>query len=153
MLLMEYTLRSLATKPRLEIREEILDMQERVRALPECGSKQDAPVRHFFAPGTYCREITMAEGSFIIGQLHRHAHTNILSRGRCLVLTEFGAEELSAPCAFNSEPGTKRVVLVLDDTVWTTIHANPDNETDLDVLCKRYIADDYSDIEIEGELA
>lgn len=153
MLLMEYTLRSVAARPRLEIREAIQGMQGMVQAMPECGSKHDAPVQHIFAPGTYCREITMAEGSFVIGQLHRHAHTNIISRGRCLVLTEFGVQELQAPCIFNSAPGTKRVVLVLEDVVWTTIHANPDNETDEAVLVKRFIADSYSDIEIEGELA
>lgn len=42
---------------------------------------------------------------------------------------------------------------MLEDVVWTTIHANPDNETDEAVLVKRFIADSYSDIEIEGELA
>lgn len=152
MLLMEYTLRSAAAKPRAEIRKEIQTMHDIVKALPECGSATDAPVRNFFAPGTYCREITMAEGAFIIGRIHRHAHTNILSRGRCAVLTEFGFEILEAPCCFNSEPGTQRVVLVLDDCVWTTVHANPTNETDVDKLLAMLSTDKFSDIEIEGEL-
>jgi len=123
-----------------------------VQNLPECGSSHDAPVQNVFAPGTYCREITMAEGSFIIGRIHRHAHTNIISRGVCLVLTEFGIEELRAPCIFNSEPGTKRVVLVLEDTVWTTVHSNPDNEVREDVLLRRLSTDTYADIELTGEL-
>jgi hypothetical protein len=152
MYFMEFTMRHVGLKPRAEIRAAIMRLQDALQTAPLRGSSEDAPVQHIFAPGTYCREITMAEGQVIVGRIHRHAHSNIISKGRCLVLTEWGFQELSAPCIFNSEVGTKRVVLVLEDTVWTTVHANPDNETDEAVLLARLSAEAYSDIEITGEL-
>lgn len=151
--LVEHTLVHLAARPRHELRVAIQWMQDSIARLPNRGSAEDCPVQNIFSPGTYCREITMAEGLLIVGRIHRHAHTNILSKGRCRVLTEFGTEELVAPCIFNSEPGTKRIVYVLEDTVWTTVHANPSNITDVEALLAKLSAPSYSDIEIEGELA
>jgi hypothetical protein len=43
-------------------------------------------------------------------------------------------EELSAPYTFISPKDTKRVLRVIEDVVWTTIHLNPDNTKDLDKL-------------------
>ncbi len=40
--------------------------------------------------------------------------------------------DLVAPVTIVSQPGTKRAIHALEDTVWTNIHAT--NETDLDKL-------------------
>ena len=47
-------------------------------------------------------------------------------------MSEDGIEELVAPAIIISQPGTKRAIHALEDTVWTNIHAT--NETDLDKL-------------------
>ena len=44
-----------------------------------------------------------------------------------------------------SPPGTKRVVLALTDVIWTTIHHNPQNHTNLDKIEDMVIAKDYSE--------
>lgn len=88
------------------------------------------PVTHHFAPGAYGREIRMPAGLIVVGKIHKHAHVNVISQGYCVVFTEHeGMQELRAPCTFVSSPGTKRAVLVLEDTVWTTVHVT--DKTDL----------------------
>ena len=72
----------------------------------------------------------LPEGHAIIGKIHKHAHLNIISKGLVVVSTEDGTQELEGPVTFTSYAGTKRAVLVLKDTIWTTIHVT--NETDLD---------------------
>lgn len=100
------------------------------RAVGDCF-----PLRHIFTPGIYTREITLPAGVVLVGKIHRERHVNFISRGRVQVYTEQGGlEELIGPLTMVSEPGTKRVVHVIEETVWTTIHHNPTDETDLDKL-------------------
>lgn len=143
------TLMHVGALSRRDIRVAIHGLEQAIKAMPNTGEIGDCPVQNIFAPGTYCREITMPEGLVITGRIHKHEHTNIISKGRCVVLTEFGFEEIVAPAVFKSAVGTKRVVYTLEDTVWTTVHANPTNETDVDKLLADLSTDCYSDIEIE----
>lgn len=89
---------------------------------------------HYFADGLYAREIRIPAGVLLTGKVHAAEHLNILSKGRITVWTEDGMRELCAPHAMVSRPGTKRVGLAHEDSVWTTIHANLRNTTDLDEL-------------------
>lgn len=99
------------------------------------------PVRHIFAPGVYCREMTIPMGVTVVGKIHRHAHVNVISKGRVAVITEFGQEVIEAPRTWVSEPGTKRAVMALEETIWLTVH--PTEETDLDKIEAHVIAPTY----------
>lgn len=102
------------------------------------------PLTHRFADGVYAREIFLPKGHIIIGKIHRYGHLNVISKGKVAVLTEFGVETYTAPCTFISKPGTKRIVGMLEDTVWTTFHGiHPGEEGDLEkiedrIICKSY---------------
>lgn len=148
--LIECTFMHMGKLTRDELRVAIAGMDQSIRDMPNTGSIDDCPVRNWFQPGVYCREITMPEGLIIVGRIHRHSHLNILSEGRCVVLTEGGYEELQAPCTFISEAGTKRVVYCSETTVWTTIHANPDDEQDVGAIIDRLTVQSYDDIELRG---
>lgn len=88
---------------------------------------------HRFAEGLYAREITIPAGTLLTGKIHRTQHLNVVSAGRISVWTEGdGMRTMTAPYTFVAQPGTRRVGLAHEDTVWTTIHAT--NETDLDAL-------------------
>ncbi len=103
------------------------------------------PVQHHFAPGAYGREMTLPAGLVVVGKIHKHAHINVISKGRVQVFTEQdGVLELAAPCTFVSSPGTKRVVHVLEETVWTTVHVT--DKTDLAVIEREVIATDFSEV-------
>ena len=126
----------------LTVRSKIMHLQDTMLAMPV----QDigCVLTHFFAPGMYGRRLFMPKGCVIIGKLHKHAHPNFISSGECLVATEDGVQHLVAPYVFESTPGTKRVVLTLQDTTWTTYHKNPSDTTDLVLIESEVIATDYA---------
>lgn len=103
------------------------------------------PVQHHFAPGAYGREMTLPAGLVVVGKIHKHAHINVISKGRVQVFTEQdGVLELAAPCTFVSSPGTKRVIHALEETVWTTVHVT--DKTDLAEIEREVIATDFSEV-------
>ena len=128
-------------------RSSILAYQEYLMTLP---GGFDLPVQHNISDGVYAREAFLPKGSIVVGKIHKHGHLNIISRGKVQVLTEFGVQEMEGPLTFKSLPGTKRVVKVLEDTQWTTIHLNPTNTQDLSELEDDIIASSYE--ELEGEI-
>lgn len=85
--------------------------------------------RHHFAPGQYAREIVIPEGTLLTGKTHKTEHLNVVSKGDITVWTESGMRRIKAPFIFVSKPGTKRVGLAHEETVWITVHAT--SETDL----------------------
>ncbi len=108
----------------------------------------DCPLKHTFAPGMYAREILLPADTFIVGKIHKHAHLNIVTRGRCTVVTEFGRREIDAsagPVTFTSEAGAKRALYVHEETVWTTIHAV--QSTDLAEIEREIIAPTFDDLD------
>lgn len=148
--MVEYMLNDIALLPPLEIRAAIVNMEQFIKADEEISlPSESCPLKHVFAPGCYLREITMPKGMLVIGKIHKHAHGNVLSKGRCKVITEQGIKELIAPCTFVSEPSTKRLVYVIEDTIWTTMHVT--DKTDLAEIEQEIIAKDYSEVEISGE--
>lgn len=133
----------------LDVRRGILDMQAAMTGMPQV----ECPLKHYFAPGMYVREIFMPAGSIVVGKIHRHAHVNIISKGTGKVVTEFGEFEYEAPYTFVSQPGTKRALATLTDTIWTTIHANPADETDIEALEAAIISPDYASIGLDDATA
>ena len=132
--------------PDPEIREEILGIEDKMKKLLDGqeGIGENDNVRHIFAPGVYAREITINQGDFIVGKLHKTSHINIISAGDISVKTEFGTHRYKAPYTFVSKVGTKRVVFAHEKTIWTTIH--PTEETDLEKIEEHVIAKNYDEI-------
>jgi quercetin dioxygenase-like cupin family protein len=131
-------------------RERILAFERAMRGLPveNVLGSEDFVTRHHFAEGSYGREIELPAGTIVVGKIHRHSHVNVVSKGRCLVATEDGVIEISAPYTFVSQPGTKRIVCAVEDTIWTTVHVS--NETDLAKLEDEIIAPSYEELECKG---
>lgn len=146
--LQEYVFQCVAELPPKMIRSYILGLQTQIMESADALPSDSCPVKHVFAPGMYAREMTIPKGVLLIGKIHRGSHINVVSKGSIRVLTEQGTKVITAPCSFVSEGGTKRVGIALEDTVWTTFHAT--NSTDLAKIEKEVIAEDYSDIEIDG---
>ena len=135
-------------------RDDILELQSHLMQYDQI----DCPLEHFFAPGVYGRQIFMPAGAVVVGKIHKHAHLNNISQGRCIVATEFGKMEIVAPFQFISQPGTKRAVYVVEDTIWTTYHPHDlgdVSEDDLERIEDHVIAksfDDYDEYALGVEL-
>ncbi|HVH93233.1 MAG TPA: hypothetical protein VM783_17850 [Candidatus Acidoferrum sp.] len=130
----------------LDRRAAILKLQRDIESSEYAVPSESCPVKHHFAPGTYAREMTLPAGLVVVGKIHKHAHVNVISKGRVRVFTEHeGILEFQAPHTFVSSPGTKRVVLVDEETVWTTIHVT--DKTDLAEIEREVIATDFTEVE------
>ncbi len=136
--------------PKEEIRTRLARLEDMMSQMPQI----DPPLKHTFTTGVYMREIFIPAGTCIVGKIHKHAHVNFISYGHVTVVTENGGtEDLHGPCTMVSPAGTKRALIAHTDTVWTTIHANPDDETDLEKLERAIIAKDYAELEHQSNFA
>lgn len=83
----------------------------------------DCPVVHRFTKGLYSREISVPAGTVIVSKIHKSQHPYIISKGRVLVSENMEQlTERSAPYTGITQPGTRRVIIALEDSVWTTFH-------------------------------
>lgn len=128
----------LATEIELSIPGASLEtIRQRVDRLETEASKLpavDCPVRHYFAPGLYAREVTIYKGTTLIGLVHKVENFAVLSKGRLLLATEDGPLEISGRHTLVIKPGAKNAAVALEDSVWTNFFQNPTNETDIDKL-------------------
>jgi len=109
-------------------------------------SIEDFPTSHHFAPSQYGREFTMPAGALVVGKIHKHAHVNVISKGKCIVATFEGEQCYEAPITFVSSAGTQRVVYCLEETVWTTFHST--DSTNVEEIEQEIIAKDYDDCKL-----
>ena len=125
----------------------IIQLQEKMQSMESALDR--FPVTHHFAPGCYAREMLLPADHTIIGKIHKHAHLNIISKGKVIVSTEDGKQELEGPCTFTSYAGTKRAVYAIEDTVWTTIHTT--EETDLEKIEEEIIAESFDELRLVND--
>lgn len=92
---------------------------------------------HHFSPGIYIREIHMRAGEVVIGMRHRTEHFNVVLQGKARVFMEGHTYDVHAPFTMKSGVDVRKVLWIQEPMIWQTIHANPDNETDISVLEER----------------
>jgi hypothetical protein len=79
------------------------------------------------------REITMPAGILLTSYIHLHEHPFNISKGVVAVWNnETGWEVLRAPCLGVTMPGTRRLLYIIEETVWTTCHVT--RQTDPDAM-------------------
>lgn len=142
---------SVGRMPPLAIRSAVQALHEHIQRYCE-NMPQACPVRNFFAPGQYCREITIPKGMVVIGRIHKHSHINIITKGCAYVLTpQRGLEFLQAPCTFVSDEATQRMVMPIEDITWTTVHCT--NCTDPDEVIAEITVPSFDALELLGEFS
>lgn len=128
------------------VREKIMGLQSVLAEMPDAKGPEEMEAEyneHYFAPGVYGRVMHIPAGMCVVGKIHKHAHLNVITKGRIKVVTEFGESVLVGPTIFVSEPGTKRAVYALTDTDWLTVHHNPDDKTDIREIEEDVIAPSF----------
>jgi hypothetical protein len=120
---------------------QINHVQEFSKALKQV----DCPVKHDFAPGVYVRTMSMIipegeEELMVIGKTHKTEHFNFVKSGHCLVMMDGLIYDIRGPDMFVSKAGVKKLIMVLEDVEWATVHAT--EETDLDKLEAEHVLTD-----------
>lgn len=111
-------------------RDQVIRLQEELAKYPQI---ENNPV-HYFADGMYGRELEIKGNSIVVGKIHRHEHLVMLMKGTVTINTDKGMETITGPKTWVSAPGTKRALYTHDDCVFFTVHLNPGNTRDLDVI-------------------
>ena len=91
----------------------------------------DCPVFHNFGPGIYIREVHAKAGSLIVGHHHKYAHTNVLLKGRMLLVSDNGILDFKAPHMF-VWPAGRKIAYFPEDMIFQNIYAT--ELTDLDEI-------------------
>lgn len=106
---------------------EVLAM-EATNDLPLEYLKVDCKLEHRFTPKLYSREITMPAGILVTSETHKTEHQFILSKGIVSVWTEEEGEVfIVAPYHGITKPGTRRILFIHEEAIWTTFHSTLKN--------------------------
>lgn len=105
-----------------------LDAQLAEMGMERLDGEDPCMLTHRHTKGIYVREFKMKAGSIIVSKLHAQEHICIISAGKAVVTTENGTQIIEAPCTFVSPAGSKRVLLILEDMVWSTVHRSDETE-------------------------
>lgn len=124
------------------------DLADRAHAAITQGCAPiECPLIHTFTPGPagsgvqlYGRSITMPAGAWIVSEQHEVEHQFNVSRGVVEVRSPDGIELISAPYCGVTLPGTRRILFVHKETVWTTYHIIPDTMSDPAEIVKHVTA-------------
>lgn len=94
----------------------------------------ETPVSHAFTPGLYSRQFEAPAGALVISETHLTEHQFVVSKGKCIVydVLDKSIETITAPYHGRTLPGTRRLIIFEEDTIWTTFH--PTTETDPEVI-------------------
>ena len=107
------------------------------------------PLKHTFVDGAYVREITMPKGALLTSKIHKVCHPYFVLKGDVSVLTEKGVQRIKAPYSGITPAGTKRILYIHEETVWTTIHVT--KEKDLKKIEEEVIANSFDEIPDESK--
>ena len=138
---------------KLSTRKKILDFQSMLISNADeenIVTHQDSklfPLKHTFADGIYVRQMSMDQGSIVVGAIHKHLHVWFSLTGHISVVTEDATEDYIAPCYVVATPGTKRVIYANKQSIFVNIHKNPTNSQDIKWLEKEIVATSIEEYE------
>lgn len=103
------------------------------------GNPVDMPVQDLFVPGMYIRTIYMHKGeegveNIVTSLVHNTEHPFFVMAGKVAVFSDNDGEQIiEAPYFGITKPGTRRVLRIIEDTVWITCHpteVQPEDDTE-----------------------
>lgn len=127
--------------PNVEVRQKIEALRLEMIPLPQL----EIDMIHCFGGGMYARSGHLKKGTVLIGKIHLKEHINIMSSGDITVVTEEGDKRLTGFNILSCKAGTRRLGVVHDDTVWTTIIQT--EETDIKKIEEMFFAKNHNELE------
>lgn len=136
----------------LEFRGKVDTLEARMKQLPKEVQVEIKAV-HTMAKGLYARSIIIPKGVLAVGSILKEESINVVVFGDMTLATEEGPVRLVGPAVFVSKPGLKKCGYAHTDTMWITLHANPNDEQDVERLEKMIVSPDYEDMLMQRALS
>ena len=96
---------------------------DKLEAVITSNEPVDCPIVHRFTTGMYIREMFAPAGTLLTSKIHLTEHPFIVSKGKLSVWHGKKRIDIEAPYCGITKKGTRRVMFIHEDTVWTTFHA------------------------------
>jgi hypothetical protein len=104
---------------------------------------RECPVTHRFTPGLYIREIFMPKNTILTSLLHLTTHPYFIMQGEFSVWHRgIEVQRIKAPYTGITEAGTRRLLYIHEDTIWTTCHVT--DLTDPDEIIESITSNDFN---------
>jgi hypothetical protein len=101
------------------LNKSIDELQSTLSRMPEAECK----LKHVFTPGLYSRRLTMPVDAIIVSKIHKTEHQFEVSKGiACVKINDNEWEIIEAPYQGITKPGTRRVLVIVEECIWTTYH-------------------------------
>ena len=132
---------------KLNFRENLSKIEDAMHKHPSAitGDNFEAknPTKSTFVGGCYIREIFMPADQIITTKIHKKDHPFFVLSGKIIVISEKGKQEIIGPYHGITRAGTKRLISVIEDCVFITVHAT--DKLTVEEVTKEVIAEDFSD--------
>jgi quercetin dioxygenase-like cupin family protein len=99
--------------------DEMYELEEQLLGLPQI----DFQLVNRFADGLYARQVTMCAGARVTSRIHLKEHFAFVLTGDVSIWTDQDYQRVKAPAVLVTRPGTKRVLLIHEESTWVTVHA------------------------------
>lgn len=124
----------------------LLKIEAAIRNNPHHVPGSFFPLKHTFANGMYVREIFVPKGYIVMTYIHKQSHPAFQISGDTTVIEPEGNRRIKGYASFITAAGTKRICYCHEDTVWATVHLNPDNKENIEDIEKRIYANHYDEL-------
>jgi len=81
------------------------------------------PIEHTLVDGVYTRIAYAVSGQIIVGCPHKKGGLAILLNGKIRQIDGDTKYEIESPKVFNTQPGTQRMAMVIEDCTYMTVHS------------------------------
>ncbi len=142
-MLIENVLRDMAAGKIIPMRQRVAALEAEMQKVP--SAKYLLNTMHDFGPGVYIRELHIPAGILLTGKIHKYECWSILFKGEIATFVDGEVARVKAPHKQLAPAGMKRVGYTYADTIWMTVHPNPDNCKDVEELERRHVCDTERD--------
>jgi len=132
---------------KLNFRKNLMELEAAMLETNKClfgeSFNKHNPVKSTFAGGCYIRKIFMPANQIITTKIHKKDHPFFVLSGKIIIISEKGKEEISGPYHGITKAGTKRLINVIEDCIFITVHAT--NKLTVEEVTKEVIAENFDD--------
>ena len=131
----------------LIVRARIQHLARQMLALPE-SDRIEMHVEHEVSDGMYMRKLFIPKGTLLVGKVHKKQCVNVVASGDISILTERGSRRVKAGFTGVSKPGTQKVGLAHEDTVFINVFRT--DETDIAKIEAEIACEEHSQLPTIG---
>jgi quercetin dioxygenase-like cupin family protein len=119
----------------------------------ECLEVRDTPTEHRFSDGVYIRVMECPENCIVVGHLHTTEHENFVLEGSATVIINGQRVDVQAGDIIKSNKNIRKVAFAHQKMRWATVHPNPDNERNIEILEARTLDKKAAEAVYEDEIS